>query len=250
MTSTHHARLIENHLEFLATHRGEVTHVHGAALVVSKAPGFTCAVLREALPERELDAILGAFDTARIVPGGEANEPLLLARGYAPGAVLVYMELPEHERAPAVLHDSLRIEWVGDELGMADFTKAQVEGFVEDPEQQPVWYRILGDANLRNVGNAGQIFYIGYVGDEPAGVTLLVVTPGVAGIYAVATRPGFRRLGVSTTLLRHAVAEARSRSLAVALQVMEGSHAERLYEKLGFRRAFVSRSFTRQAQRV
>lgn len=245
MTSTHHTRLIENHLEFLATHRGSITNVPGASLVTSTAPGFTCAVLRATLSEDELDAILRSFGTVRTVPGGEPNEPLLVARGFAPGSAYVYMELPEDQRAPAGLHPALRIEVARDAARMADFTRVQVEGFVDDPGQRPTWERILGDANLRNVGHDGQIFYVGYVDDEPVGVTLLVLTSGVAGIYAVATRPAFRRSGVSTRLLWHAVAEVRARSLAVTLQVVEGSYAERLYEKLGFRRAFVSRFFER-----
>jgi GNAT superfamily N-acetyltransferase len=206
MTSSHHTRLVDNHLEFLATHRGSITHVEGASLVTSSAPGFTCAVLRAALPMDRLDTILSTFDSVRIVPGGESNEPQLVERGYEPAAAYVYMELPAEQSPPATLHPSLRIELVEDE---------------------------------------GQRFWVGHVGEEPAGVTLLVFTAGVAGIYAVATRPAFRRTGVSTALLWHAVNEARARSLCVALQVMEGSYAERLYDGLGFRRAFVSRFFAR-----
>jgi GNAT superfamily N-acetyltransferase len=241
----YYAQLIENHLEFLATHRGTVTTASGANLVTSTAPGFTCAILREGLPEGELNAIVRSFETVRLVPGGESNEPSLLSHGYTPAGAYVYMDLPADRAAPTERHANLRIELASDQARMADFTRVQAEGFVEDLEERRTWERILGDANLRNVGNTAQFFYIGYVDNEPAGVTLLVLTPGTAGIYAVATRPAFRRSGVSATLLWRAVEEARAQSVVVTLQVIEGSYAARFYEKLGFRRVFVSPIFTR-----
>ena len=86
---------------------------------------------------------------------------------------------------------------------------------------------------------AGQTF-LADVGGKPAGVAALVRTgEKISGIYSVATLPEFRRRGVATALsLRCIDAYQDSDDEVLALQVLHGSEAQRLYEKLGFETAY------------
>ena len=85
----------------------------------------------------------------------------------------------------------------------------------------------------------GQTF-LGEVGGKPAGVAALVRTgERIAGIYSVATLPEARRHGVATTLSLHCIeAYQESEDEVLALQVLRGSDAQRLYERLGFETAY------------
>jgi ribosomal protein S18 acetylase RimI-like enzyme len=93
------------------------------------------------------------------------------------------------------------------------------------------------------------MFYIAYLDHKPAGVCLFVLTDGVAGIYAVATLPEFRKKGVATTLMKRGIHDAREKGCqTITLQVSTGSYAESLYRKLGFDVRFIARILECEAQ--
>ncbi|AKU90791.1 GNAT family N-acetyltransferase [Vulgatibacter incomptus] len=235
------AALLENNLVFNEWHRGSVERDPAAIRIGSHIPGFTCVIPLDA--SGRLDETLGGFDRARLVPWSDVREEDLRERGFAPAGALCFMVLDEEriDRPGAI-----EIEVVHDADAMKRFTEVQVDGFGASAEEAPKWKAWLGEANLRNLGHASQIFYVGHLAGEPAGVTLLVQTGIVGGIYAVATLPRHRRHGVSRALLQRAIQDARARGCeTITLQVFEGSAAYGLYRSLGFRDAFRSPVFAR-----
>jgi len=78
------------------------------------------------------------------------------------------------------------------------------------------------------------------VDGKPVGVASLVRTgEKISGIYSVATLPEARRKGVATALsLRCIEAYQETDDEVLSLQVVHGSDAQRLYEKLGFETAY------------
>ena len=126
------------------------------------------------------------------------------------------------------------------------FTQVQTDGFLTADEDAAHWRAFLGKFNQANRGSAQQRFYLGSVAGEPAGVTLLLTTGEVAGIYAVATVPALRQHGVASTLLARALEDAKALGCSVfSLQVSQGSYAEGLYRKQGFGDAFSMVLFSR-----
>ena len=82
--------------------------------------------------------------------------------------------------------------------------------------------------------------FLADVDGVPAGVAALVRTgDGIAGVYSVATAPEFRRRGIATALtLRCVEAHKEAGDEVLTLQVAGSSEAQRLYEKLGFEKAY------------
>jgi ribosomal protein S18 acetylase RimI-like enzyme len=127
---------------------------------------------------------------------------------------------------------------------METFSELQSRGFLENQEAYATWHPWLRAANFKNLQNKDQYFFIAEIDGTPAGVVLMIVHEGIAGIYAVATPPQFRKNGVSTSILKHAVIEAKKLGCStITLQVKNGSYAESLYRKLGFKTAFEMQIF-------
>jgi len=80
------------------------------------------------------------------------------------------------------------------------------------------------------------VLYVAYerATGRAVGSAALCEGGGLAGVYNVATHPGFRRKGVAATLMRVVLGDARARGLAWS--VLQSSPAGRaLYVRLGFR---------------
>jgi len=123
--------------------------------------------------------------------------------------------------------------------GSAD-TEAAVDLVLRGFDFPLAWKDIL----LSSLGEeasevAGQTF-LAEVDGLPGGVATLVRTgEGIAGIYSVATLPAYRRRGVATALsLRCIEASQGAGDEVLTLQVLRGSDAQRLYERLGFETAY------------
>lgn len=232
--------LLDNHFEFLRTHRGAVIRDGAHAWVESSRPEFTYLVHGAG------DAPAAWLARARAIhclPGATRTDDALRAHGLAPAGGFTYMTLGAG--APTWRGMSgldVRTATSADEI--ETFSDVQTRGFLEDGDDYAVWRAFLGDANTRNRQNPGQRFYVGFLDGAPVGVVLTVRTGATVGIYAVATLSEQRKRGVSTTLLQRAVADARSDGAdEITLQVVSGSYAESLYAKLGFRPSFATRIF-------
>jgi GNAT superfamily N-acetyltransferase len=75
--------------------------------------------------------------------------------------------------------------------------------------------------------------YIGMLHGRPVAMAALLLHAGVAGIYGVGTIPEARRQGIGTTLVRHAMHEARAAGYRVAL-LTPTDMSLRIYQWLGF----------------
>ncbi|MCG0237749.1 MAG: GNAT family N-acetyltransferase [Firmicutes bacterium] len=120
------------------------------------------------------------------------------------------------------------------------------------PEWNRVCWEAFGPPGLReeaslfekerafvNMGSRA-LWYLARLGQEPVGTAILYLGDQAAQILAVGTRPGYRRRGVATALVCRAIADFRARSRGVLfLDTWPGSGAERLYLRLGFRRAYI-----------
>ncbi len=77
--------------------------------------------------------------------------------------------------------------------------------------------------------------YVGYLGGVPVSTAAIVMGSGVAGVYNVATLPGYQRQGYGEAVMRHAIEDARSRH-GVEQTILQSTPAGlRLYERMGFR---------------
>ena len=93
--------------------------------------------------------------------------------------------------------------------------------FREVFEQQAVWDRFIG--------------YVGYREGEPVSTAAVVVGAGAAGVYNVATIPGFQRHGYGETVMRHALGAVR-REHGIERSILQSTPAGyRLYERMGYR---------------
>lgn len=238
----HHRVLFGNHLHFLQAHRGTVETTRQAVEVRSDKADYTYAV-----PETEADLsrLLQEFRALHVAPWGKNHLGRMAASGLKPKGGLSYMELKRDAATWADLND-IQITMSRDELEMAVFSDVQCAGFLETSAARDSWAAWLAAANLRNLNKMGQRFYVGRYENVPAGVVLTVSADGITGIYAVATKPEFRKKGISTALMKRAAQDAaREGSEALTLQVVRGSYAEAFYKKLGFVTAFEVDIFSR-----
>ena len=235
-------RVFENHLAFLASHRGTVSRRDGFVLVESTSDEFTCAFVEEA---KSIDTLPERFCAVRLVPWSRVAEVDLLARGFERKGGFTYMTL-SGALLPSGPSSDVNIAVVAEARGMDVFSEVQAKAFIEPGESLEWWTTWLRQKNHNNLGNDAQRFYIGSCAGIAAGVTLSVRDERLVGIYAVATLPEHRRKGVSTALLARAVEDARLLGTElITLQVKTGSYAEGFYRNLGFVESFISPFFIR-----
>jgi GNAT superfamily N-acetyltransferase len=228
------AELLDNHLAFLAAHRGQVRRSAAGIEVVGEANESSAWIplTGEAeLPERTA--------TVRLVPwSGDGWEERLTAAGFEPAEILVHME------APPESVDGEPLPAITTEEDARAFAEVQSAAFLDDDDPDIEWWRaMLREKAVKNYSAPEQSLYVLRVDGDPASVTLVLRSGPVTGIYAVATKPPYRGRGLASTLLDQARRDAAGGRLT--LQVVEGSDAERLYLKLGFRPAFRSPHFRR-----
>lgn len=234
--------LFENHLSFNSYHRGKVIRKNGAIYIESSHPAFQVAIPENAT---NLTEILENYNQVRLVPWSTLQEQELNSMNLKPSYTLAYMILDTDFISGKAMED-LEIQTVSDEKGMDIFTEIQTRGFLKDDESYEDWYTWLRKYNHKNLGNPNQIFYIGFIQGKPAGITLLLITEKIGGIYAVATLPEYRKRGISTAILKHATSFALAKGCdIIALQALHGTYAESLYTKLGFRTSFISPAFSK-----
>ncbi|MCB0161950.1 MAG: GNAT family N-acetyltransferase, partial [Caldilineaceae bacterium] len=84
--------------------------------------------------------------------------------------------------------------------------------------------------------------FVGYLDDQPATVGTLLLSPGMAGIFDVATPTRFRRQGFAGALTHAAMTMAQERGFHHAC-LQASSQGVGLYGKLGFTTIFTEREF-------
>lgn len=122
----------------------------------------------------------------------------------------------------ARLYASTRAE----ELEGVPFTTEQRSAFLE------LQFRAQGLDYGRRYPDASSDVVL--VEGRPAGRLMVAREKREIRVIDVALLPEHRSRGLGTQLLRSVIAEAQERGATVALSVPRGSHAVRLYERLGF----------------
>lgn len=230
-------QLLDNHLAFLASHRGTVVQ-EGAALVVeSDRPEFTYAILGRGA---NLDALPDTTKTVQILPSSEISADELTRAGFVRTMGLSYMVLGE-DAPPWRVRDDLVVTRVRSQSEMDRFSEVQSRGFFETDESFAHWHPWLKAANDRNRTHGNQAFYLGSLSGEPVGTALTLYDGNLTGIYAVATLAQQRRQGIGTTIMQHAIRDAKAEGRdVIILQVKQDSSVEEFYAHLGFKRLVVT----------
>ncbi|NBD12960.1 GNAT family N-acetyltransferase [Corallococcus silvisoli] len=234
--------LFENHLEFIATHRGPVRRHGDTVLVESERPEFCYAA-----PGRESwdPSLLDRFNVIHQLPWAPEALPHELARrGYHEFGGLTYQGMvpdTQHEARPDV---DIRVVSNAEEMDL--FTEIQCTDMVGREDARETWYAWYRAANQRNLANPTQTFYVATIGGSPAGVLMRLQKADIAGIYFAVTSPEHRKKGVYSSMVARACADAREADCsAITGQVSTGSSVLALDMKLGLKPVFRARIYRR-----
>lgn len=222
-----------NHLVFLARHRGRMRMDRSGVYIDGAV-----ASLSSYTPWPESSTLPCSLPAVRLAPWSPCDWPARLREaGYGPAERLAYMQSTgshgRGEESPEV-----SIEAARSASALREFAAVQAEGFATGVAEVDGWWApFFAEQAARNGGDAEQTFYLARVGGTAAATTLVLRAQGVAGIYAVATRPAYRRRGLARALLDRARTDAMAQYGIdrVILQAVSGSYPEAYYAKLGFR---------------
>jgi GNAT superfamily N-acetyltransferase len=152
-------------------------------------------------------------------------------RGLEPVGETPGMAVELASLAPAQPVAGLAVERVGsrEEQALWARTAALGTGFPEAAAEDMA--RI--EATLDDPQYVAQRRYIGYLDGTAVATSALVLEPGVAGIYAVATLPQARRRGIGTWMTALPLLEARDLGYRVGV-LQSSAMGHPIYRKLGF----------------
>lgn len=224
--------LLENHLHFLSKHRGIKERLEFGEFIHSDNPDFNIffPFLNEGTEKVKKDY------TIYLPQWILMSEQMELK--YQKFGSLTYMFLADKE-ARWGINKKIKIKRANSLPDIEDFSVAQARGFCETDEQFNQAYSWMRQKNIENLDDYSQNFYIAYDNDKPVGVTLCIYYKNIAGIFAVATMPEYRKKGISTTLIQRAVDDAIKNGIAaITLQTVTDSYAHSFYKKLGFEDVF------------
>lgn len=209
----------------------------------AKGFNFACKVdAGDTSKEAVIDGVVEAFRSQGLVPHFQLwsiTRPSdfsvdLWQRGFQEDGELDVMvwKKPRTVAAPP----GVKVRAVGGDADMATAVEIVLRGFDFPLDWKEV---LLSSLDLEADDVRGQTL-LAEVDGVPVGVASLVRTGDkIAGIYSVATLAEFRRRGVATALsLRCIEAYQETDDEVLTLQVVHGSDAQRLYEKLGFETSY------------
>jgi hypothetical protein len=182
-------KLLDNHLAFLASHRGSVERNNDTVFIKSDRPEFTYTLLGET---SKIDDLPASTKTVQHFPWSQISADDLKRAGFKLSMGLSYMTLEEPASKWRTRND-LNVMRVEKQQQMDTFSDVQSRGFNETTESFERWHPWLKAANDRNLKNSRQLFYVGSLKDVPVGTVLTVFEGESAGIYAVATVAEHRR---------------------------------------------------------
>jgi ribosomal protein S18 acetylase RimI-like enzyme len=91
--------------------------------------------------------------------------------------------------------------------------------------------------------------FIGFMNTIPVGISTLIFSDGIAGMYNVGTSLQFRYQGVGTCMIHHAITEGRHHNNSVIYLLTEAdSYAEKFYHHIGFRTLFIGIGYVLKKQ--
>lgn len=228
---------------------GGTVEDHGNVVLVlnpklpAKALNFACKVdAGESSKEQVIDYVVDTFRKHGLTPHfhlWSITRPSdfgvdLWQRGFQEDGELDVMTWKAAADLPAPA--GVRVRSVSSSADMEAAVNLVIRGFGFPAE----WKDALLGSLTEEAETLGGETFLGEIDGRTVGVASLVRTEDrIAGIYNVATDPEFRRRGVATALsLRCIEAFRGAGDEALTLQVLRGSDAQRLYEKLGFETAY------------
>jgi len=229
--------LVENHLAFMAAHRGTV-HRSATAVELRGRADFL-SWWSPLSDDAELPATAA---TVRLFPWNVGSwAERLHSLGFTPAGRLSYLTAPVTPGRPDI-PAGVTITRVASDEDADAFADTQARGFLEPDDPGATWWRTtFREVARANWPDPAQTFYLLRLDGEAAAVSLALTTGATTGVYAVATPPAHRRRGYANLLLALARADAHDRGdTTLTLQVEAGSPAERLYLTAGFTPAFPS----------
>ena len=238
-------RMITNARLRTAQGWGEYRDMRGALAITSDAPisGLNC-ISDFTTDERSIESML------------DIGFALLRAFDREPAAELTPLDRPgsiaDHLQRRGMTIESRRT-WMafrGDADAIA--TNRDVEVRIAEPDDARAFAAVHGGSEpwvkrlslattLTGMLEPGNTFYLGRIEGQPVATLHLLRDGSTAGIYAVGTMKAHRRRGISTTLIAHAIRDARAAGCdVVCLSTDTGGYAEALYAKFGFAPVFES----------
>lgn len=156
----------------------------------------------------------------------------LLACGFRPGQVIDGMalplaRLPEHVAAPA----GLRFETVTTAGGVQAALSVIVAALGDVPPGLRAALAGLAEGTL-TVPDRLRIV-LAWQGERPVGITWLVITEGVAGLFHTTVLPALRRQGIGTALAAAALRQARAAGCALGV-ILAGRQQQGMARTLKF----------------
>jgi len=225
-------KILENHLYFLLKHRGLRESFEYGEVIHSDKANFNIVFL---LSNEGVEKINKEY-TVYLPDWVTLSEQMKLK--YKKTGSLIYMVLADGEPEWEI-NKTINIMKVDTLSGIEDFSIVQGRGFCETEEEFNMGYPWMREKNIKNFDESNQNFYVAYENGNPVGVVLCIYYKNIAGIYAVATLPEYRKKGISTTLIQRAVNDAIINNITtITLQTATGSYSHSLYKKLGFKDLF------------
>lgn len=234
-------QLLENRLSFITCHREKRESLPGLEIFYGKPMFFKNAFLFD---EQALENVPAGFQLH--IPDWIVVEVALLKKhGWDYSESMNYMELKKSTENWLV-NPEIIIEKIKSEKDLVRYCQTQSQGFNGDNVEEDELYPIMLESSRKNFNKSNHHFYMAILDGEPVGASVAYLDGAVMGIYSVATIASFRRMGVSTSLLKHSILKGFQEGIqCVTLQTMAGSYAETFYKKLGFETAFSCRIFTK-----
>lgn len=224
--------ILENHINFLSNHRGIREELGSIEFINSEKAPYNIAF---PLSNEAIDEISKNYTT--YLPQWISINEQMISK-YKKLGSLTYMVLTD-KNSEFEINKEIIIKRSASLSDIEDFSIVQGKAFCEEEEEFNEWYPWMREKNIKNLNDNTQNFYVAYEDGKPVGVTLSIYHKNIAGIYAVATLPEYRKKGISTTLIQRAVNDAISNNITtITLQTSTESYAHSLYRKLGFEDVF------------
>ncbi len=238
-------RMLNNRNLRTAQGWGEIRDLGGALAVTSDAPiaPLNCLLEFDAR-EAELDSLL------------DIGFGLLRAFDRDPAVEVTPLDRPA-SLAQQLKNRRLRLEGRGSWMvfrGDADtiVPNERVEVQIVEPDDARAFAQVHGGSErwvrrlslhtaLAAILEPGNTFYLGCIDGVPVSTLHLLIDGATAGVYAVETLKAHRGQGISSTLMRRAIMDARAAGCdAVVLSTATDGYAETLYARQGFEKLFES----------
>ena len=136
--------------------------------------------------------------------------------------------------------DGFHVKRVYDHATLDDWMVVSAAGYGMSMHMARIWYDAYAAQGFSP--DAPSQHFVGYLDDQPATVGTLLLSPGMAGIFDVATPTRFRRQGFAAALTHAAMTMAQERGFHRAC-LQASSQGVGLYGTLGFTTIFTEREF-------